>query len=472
LVADEEWAFRTLNLVVLVFTPSSSTLSSIRQKRYKRTPVKDAAKFSARGILWLHATSTQTLDVTLRGSCTSTLLVFKSSATIQQGVPKKQGISTLKISAMKEERSGTDLVESLCVDLVLPRSPQHDSINGNGIHQGGWRRGGGVEEECDAGLHLMQALRLPSREAHNNAMLDVSDIVDRLSHVQLSKASLSTHHLPLQAPPEARTGNGTRTGPSHASIQAQRVGMMPTKSIEKLAVAGRENGGGNDALDDVVEHTETTHDETLSVAEKCRVEHHDRHDNDESLEDVSIMTTGSFGNGVETIHFRHQWEGPNRLRRELSGADGEDDAASDGASGFSLDAMVGHSSCGSSVTWYEGSQIDEITVDEDDADADKNDCGGGESHEDVLVQCSSSGEEASGSDVEVIVYEDDETMFEWTSTESFFGDDGDDEQTRDNIDLEQSLAPSSSSASSCTSPLSSPPFQPQRADSLSVDRDI
>jgi hypothetical protein len=329
---------------------------------------------------------------------------------------------------MEEERSGTNLVESLCVDLVLPRSPQHATFDCNGRHKGGWRRGG-VEEECDAGLQLMQALCFPSREAHNNAMLDVSDIVDRLSHVQLSKASLSTQ---LPAAPEARTGN--YTGPSHASMKIQRVGTAPTKNMGKITVAGLDFGDNNDAVDDVVEHTETTHDETLSVAVKGgRVESYDRHDDEESLEDVSIMTTGSFGNGMETFQFRHQREGPNRLRHELSFSEGEDDAASDGASGFSLDAMVGHSSCGSSVTWYEGSQIDEITVDEDDAD--KNAAGSGESHEDVLVQGSSSGEEASSSDVEVVVYEDDETMFEWTSTESFFGDDGDDEQTRDKIDL-------------------------------------
>jgi hypothetical protein len=39
--------------------------------------------------------------------------------------------------------------------------------------------------------------------------------------------------------------------------------------------------------------------------------------------------------------------------------------AAEASSGFSLDAMEGRSSCGSSVTWFEGSRIEEITVEEE-----------------------------------------------------------------------------------------------------------
>jgi hypothetical protein len=391
---------------------------------------------------------------------------------------------------MTEESGGANLVEALGGgEGVLIRSPQQqDCLDKNADHHDeGGRNGRGSGEGCGAEIQhclpLLPAMNVPSqpmRGNQSNAILDVSDLVDRLSHVHVSKSSHSASRSPPQITSDNDAGickgrrqHGSEDPPCYASIQLQQVGNVPTKHLEKTSNASLDRGENNIGAadcDGVVEHTETTHDETLSVvAETGRAESHDRHDNDEGLEDVSVMT-GSFGNGEEATHFRKQWQSPKRHLHDLKHTEGgDDDDASGGASGFSLDAMVGHSSCGSSVTWYEGSHIDEITVD-DEADHDNNEpCD--ESQEDVLLESASSGEETGGSDVEVVVYEDDETMFEWTSTESFFGEDGvgDQEVTRDSISLEQSL--SSASASSCTSPLSSPPPQPQLVVSPRLERD-
>jgi hypothetical protein len=379
---------------------------------------------------------------------------------------------------MKEGSGGANLVESLGGEGGLIRSPQQqDRFDKNADRGEGGRndRGAGVGcgaeiRNCLPPLPAMHVPSQPIRSNHSNAILDVSDLVDRLSHVHVSKPPHSTS-LSRQSPSdndaggcEGRRQYGSDLPPTYASIQLQQVGTVPAEIAEERAVAGLDHGDKDNDIDaavcdEAVEHTETTHDETLSVvAESGRVESHGRRDNGESLEDVSVMT-GSFGNGAEAIHFRQQWQSPKRHRHDLKHKEGgEDDDASGGASGFSLDAMVGHSSCESSVTWYEGSHIDEITVDDEADNAESERCD--ESQEDVLLESSSSGEETGGSDVEVVVYEDDETMFEWTSTESFFGEDdvGHPDVTRASISLEQSL--SSASASSCTSPLSSPPPQP------------
>jgi hypothetical protein len=394
---------------------------------------------------------------------------------------------------MKEGSGGANLVEPLGGgEGVLIRSPQQqDCFDINTDHDEGGRNGRGAGEGCGAEIQhclpLLPAMSVPSqpmRGNQGNAILDVSDLVDRLSHVHVSTSSHSTSRSPPQSTSDNSAGickgrrqHGSEDPPRYASIQLQQVGNVPTKHLEKPASASLDRGDNDNDIgaadcDEVVEHTETTHDETLSVvAENGRVESHGRRDNDESLEDASVMT-GSFGNGEEAIRFRQQWQIPKRHRHELGCAEGgDDDDASGCASGFSLDAMVGHSSCESSVTWYEGSHIDEITVD-DEADHDNNEpCD--ESQEDVLLESSSSGDETGGSEVEVVVYEDDETMFEWTSTESFFGEDGvgDPDVTRDSISLEQSLSSASASASSCTSPLSSPPPQPQLVVSPRLERD-
>jgi hypothetical protein len=397
---------------------------------------------------------------------------------------------------MMEGSGGANLVESLGGEGVLIRSPQQqDRFDKNADRDEGGRsdRGAGVGcgTEIRNRLPTLPAMHVPSqpiRSNHSNAMLGVSDLVDRLSHVQVSKSSHSTS-LSRQSTSGNDAGgckglrqHGSGLPPSQASIQLKRVGTVPATQLEKPASAlldhgdnDNENDIGAADCDEVVEHTETTHDETLSVvAENGRGESHGRRDNDESLlEDVSVMT-GSFGNNEDAIQFRQQWQSPKRHRRDLKHTEGgEDDDASGGASGFSLDAMVGHSSCESSVTWYEGSHIDEITVDDEADNAKSERCD--ESHEDVLLECASSGDETGGSDVEVVVYEDDETIFEWTSTESFFGEDdvGDPDVTRASISLEQSLssASASASASSCTSPLSSPPPQPQLVVSPRLERD-
>jgi hypothetical protein len=127
-----------------------------------------------------------------------------------------------------------------------------------------------------------------------------------------------------------------------------------------------EGGGSNPRLGGPADqqqpdHTETTQDETLDTAGECCEEAERPLEHGGEAYQIANQRADS----REGDHDNSDLFDAEELSAESCYSDGIRVEADASSSGFSLDAMEGQSSCGSSVTWYEGSHIDEITVDEE-----------------------------------------------------------------------------------------------------------